>query len=71
MKQFAAQIYAAVKSGKLAQPFSSEMVKRTCPGWAERTYSVFLNKHRVGNPGGETELFVRVAPGLFKLRNSN
>lgn len=27
----------------------------------------FLSKHRVGNPGGETELFVRVAPGLYRL----
>ena len=27
----------------------------------------FLSKHRIGNPGGDTELFVRVAPGLYRL----
>lgn len=27
----------------------------------------FLSKHRVGNPDGVSELFVRVAPGLYRL----
>jgi hypothetical protein len=71
VKAFASQIYNAVRTGRLAEPFSSETVKRACPGWAGNTYKVFLNKHRVGNPGRETELFVRVAPGRFKLVNSN
>ena len=71
MKAFATQIYTAVRLGKLAEPFTAEMVKRVCPGWADRTYHVFLNKHRVGNPGRETELFVRISPGQFKLINSN
>lgn len=70
MKEFAAQVYAAVHAGRLAQPFTGEMVKRACPGWAERTYSNFFNKHRVGNPSGTTELFVRVAPGQFTIRKS-
>jgi hypothetical protein len=46
----------AVRSGKLAEPFNAAMVKRVCPGWAERTYRVFLSKHAVGN-GITTELF--------------
>lgn len=70
MKKFASEIYAAVHSGKLAQPFDAEMVKRACPGWADRTYHVFLSKHAVGN-GATTELFKRVAPGLYRLRISN
>jgi hypothetical protein len=70
MKEFASRIYAAVRCGKLKEPFNAAMVKRTCPGWADRTYSVFLSKHAVGN-GTTTELFIRVAPGLYRLKNSN
>ena len=68
MKAFATAIYAAVLSGKLAQPFDADTAKYAVPGWAEKTYHVFFNKHRVGNPGGETELFIRVAPGRFKIK---
>lgn len=28
----------------------------------------FLPKHRVGNPGGNTELFVQVERGLYRLK---
>lgn len=70
MKTFATEIYSAVREGRLAQPFTADMVKRACPGWAERTYHVFLPKHRVGN-GNTTELFVRVAPGSYRLAISD
>jgi hypothetical protein len=70
MKEFATQIYNAVKAGRLAEPFNAAMVKRACPGWAEKTYNVFLSKHAVGN-GATTELFVRVSLGLYRLKNSN
>jgi len=66
MKDFASQIYAAVRENRLEEPFSSDDVKHACPGWALRTYSVFLPKHAVGNPGRTTELFERVAPGLYR-----
>ncbi len=68
MKQFAAQIHAAVQSHRLSQPFTPATVKKACPGWADRTYHNFLPKHRVGNPGNETELFVQVGPGLYRLK---
>jgi hypothetical protein len=42
------------------------MVKKACPGWEDATYPVFLPKHRVGYPGGHTELFIRVKPGFYK-----
>jgi hypothetical protein len=71
VKALASQIYEAVRSGKLAEPLTPETVKRACPGWSDTTYKVFMNKHRVGNTGGQTELFVRIGPGQFKLRNSN
>lgn len=71
MKTFGTEIYAAVRTGKLAQPFDAEAVRRACPGWADRTYQVFLAKHAKGNPGRNTELFVRVAAGLYRLADSN
>jgi hypothetical protein len=67
MKKFASQIYAAVQSGRLAEPFNAEMVKLACPGWAEKTYHVFLGKHAVGNRA-TTELFERVATGFYRLK---
>ncbi len=69
MKEFGSEIYAAVHCGKLAEPFNAAMVKRACPGWAERTYHTFLGKHVVGN-GQTTELFVRAGRGLYCLNRS-
>ena len=75
MKEFASQVYAAVKGGRLGEPFGPEDVRRACPGWAPRTYTVFLSKHALGNPGKNTELFERVAPGRYRtlpnMRGSN
>jgi hypothetical protein len=71
MKAFATEVYASVRAGKLAEPFSSEAAKGACPGWADATYRNFFSKHRVGNPSGTTELFVQVAPNQFKIINSN
>jgi hypothetical protein len=71
MKAFASQVYAAVRTGKLTEPFSAQTAKRACPGWAENTYHNFFNKHRIGNPSGTTEMFIQVAPGQFKLRKSS
>lgn len=68
MKAFASQIYAAVRSSRLKEPFDAAMVKRACPGWAELTYRTFLSKHAAGNPGGNTVLFVRVKPGYYCLK---
>jgi hypothetical protein len=67
MKAFASQIYAAVKSGRLKEPFNAATVMKACPGWADRTYHVFLGKHAVGN-GVTTELFIRVSRGLYRLK---
>jgi hypothetical protein len=67
MKEFASEIYAAVRSRRLAEPFDAYVVRCACPGWVDRTYHVFLSKHAIRNPGKDTELFVRVAPGLYRL----
>lgn len=68
MKELASQIFRAVGLGRLLQPFNAEMVKRACPGWANRTYHTFLGKHAVGN-GSTTELFVGVGRGLYRLND--
>jgi hypothetical protein len=69
MKEFASQIYAAVQDGRLAEPFGPEAVKRACPGWADKSYRVFLASNAVGNPARNTELFLRVSAGLYRLPN--
>ena len=71
---FATEVYAAVRSGvrsgKLAQPFSAETVKRACPGYTDGTYRNFFNRHRVGNPGGMAELYVRRGANRFEIADS-
>jgi hypothetical protein len=66
MKVFATEIYSAVQSGRLSEPFSGGHVRDVCPGWADHTYFTFLGKHSIGN-GRATELFVRVGRGLYRL----
>ena len=45
--------------------FRSDDVRGACPGWADATYSVFLPKHRKGNPGGYTVYFQQNAYGSY------
>lgn len=59
------RIREAVKSGKLHATFSPADVNAALLiHWA----GTFLPKHRVGNPGGNTELFVRTEPGRYRLK---
>ena len=60
-------IVQAVRRGGLKEPITKDGFRNACPGWREGTYNAFLDKHRVDNPGGNSELFIRVAPGKFKL----
>ena len=57
-------IVAAVRAGKLAEPFSRADFRRTCPGLGSGTYNAFLDKHAQSNPGGNSDLFKR-SPGQF------
>lgn len=59
-------IVAAIKSGILQEPFNKEDFRKTCPGFGDGTYNAFLDKHAKGNPGGNSVLFERVAPGQFR-----
>ena len=60
------RIRDAVSYGLLAEPFSPRDLNDAL---GIRWGGTFLPKHRVGNPGGYTELFVRVSrrPALYRL----
>ena len=61
------RIREAVLQGKLQQQFSPKEVNAALGiRWAGN----FLPKHRVGNPGGNTELFVQIndRPALYSLK---
>lgn len=60
-------IRAAVRDGRLEEPFRAQDVEAACPGFAERTHGMFLPKHRRGNPGGNSELFVQVGRAINRL----
>lgn len=51
-------IREAVRDSRLEEPFSASQVA-AATGIELTTISTFLPKHRVGNPGGKTELFIR------------
>ena len=67
MSRFVEDIRQARTQGTLPERFRSADVRRACPGWADRTYGVFLPKHRVGNPGGYTPYFERYEDGSYSL----
>ena len=66
-RRFINDVRRAVRAGKLRKRFRAADVRGVCPGWSERTYSNFLPKHRVGNPGGNTELFAQHEDGSYSL----
>jgi hypothetical protein len=68
---FASEVYAAVRCGKLAQPFSVEAAKHACPGYTEGAYRNFFKRHCVGNPSGMAALFVRRAWNRFEIIETN
>ena len=59
-------IVSAVKNETLQEPFTKSDFREACPGFGDGTYNAFLDKHSKGNPGGNSELFERVAPGKFR-----
>ena len=59
-------IREAVRTGKLRQPFRPRDL--VALGVQYNTASTFPAKHAVGNHGDNSELFVRVGPGLYRLK---
>jgi hypothetical protein len=69
VSRFVEDIRRARAEGRLGERFRAADVRRACPGWAARTYSVFLPKHREGNPGGYTAYFQQNSDGSYSLLN--
>ena len=67
MSRFVEDIRRARRREQLQECFRSADVRKACPGWAKRTYTVFLSKHRVGNPGGYTAYFKQHEDGSYSL----
>lgn len=67
MSRFILDIRKARKERRLPQRFFPKDVRDACPGWAEKTYHVFLPKHRRNNPGGYTVYFERHNDGSYSL----
>lgn len=60
-------IITAVREEKLREPFTAADVRRGCPGINPTTPGTFLPKHAKNNPGGQSELFEKVARGSFRI----
>ena len=59
------KIRDSVRTGKLPVIFKAAQVNDALGiTWA----GTFLPKHRVGNSGNNTELFIRVDKGLYRLK---
>jgi len=59
------RIKQGVSAGTIPTTFKPRDVNAALKiDWA----GVFLPKHRIGNPGSETELFVQVKRGVYRLR---
>ena len=59
------RIRKAVREGVISIEFTSAQVNTALGiNWA----GTFLPIHRIGNPGGNTELFIQISRGLYKLK---
>jgi hypothetical protein len=67
VSRFVEDIRRARREGHLPSRFRAVDVRRACPGWADHTYSNFLSKHRLGNPGGYTAYFRQHEDGSYGL----
>jgi len=64
-KQTVEEIKKAVRNGRLPEQFTPKQVNAALRiDWG----GAFLPKHRVGNPRNETEHFVRIRTGLYRLK---
>jgi len=61
------RIIEVLAIGQLAEPFANAEFAQATPELGKGTHNAFLHKHAVGNPGGNSELFKRVAPGRFRI----
>ena len=59
-------IVRAVKARTIKEPFTAKDLRNGGLGIPHNTCGTFPHKHAVGNPGNNSELFERVAPGKFR-----
>ena len=65
-KETVQRIKKAVNDRRLPKEFTPKQVNGALDiDWA----GVFLPKHRVGNPRCETEHFIRIKPGVYRLKS--
>jgi hypothetical protein len=67
MSRFVDDIRQASRDGRLGARFRATDLRTACPGWADKTYHVFLSKHRRGNPGAYAEYFEQHDDGSYSL----
>lgn len=58
---------AASEAGRLPKQFTALDCQNLNLPWDPGTYSTFLPKHCLGNPGSYTAYFLRVNEGLYEL----
>ena len=61
------RILQARRDGRLPEWFTRAEWREACPGHGNGTYQAFLDKHRFGNPGGQSERFEKRRDGRFRL----
>jgi hypothetical protein len=59
------RLQEAIKRGEVPSPFTAEAVNKVL---GSRWTTAFLSRHSSGNRGGYLEVFVRVRPGLYRLK---
>jgi len=60
-------IVKAVNDNILKEPFNARELIKACPDINKNTCSGFLSKHRKGNPGETSELFIRLEKRRYEL----
>ena len=66
MKAFASEIYAAVRSGRLKEPFSAGTAKRACPG-KDLRFGMGMSVLRIGDPQRRDRLLLLNALAILLL----
>jgi hypothetical protein len=63
-------IRSAIESGSIPSQFRASDLHAAMPELSPHAFNTFLPKHRAGNPGGNSELFVRLDRGLYTLKQT-
>lgn len=67
MSRFVQDIRLARMEANLPRRFRARDLMNACHEWPESMCRTFPAKHRLGNPGGHREYFIRYGEGLYGL----